>query len=143
VHPNNPTSPRRLTAAKRRVQVMEDKLLGASERQIAEKLGVTSRGCMKSSARNCSAIAGLSCTSRARFVSALEEAFHPRQKRPGRLPFPAFPSSQSAGVHANPSSFLRKAQARALARTNCSASGGCRRPAAGCSPKGWPPPCRH
>jgi hypothetical protein len=88
-------------------------------------------------------VKGLSCTSRARFVSALEEAFHPRQKRPGRLPFPAFPSSQSAGVHANPSSFLRKAQARALARTNCSASGGCRRPAAGCSPKGWPPPCRH
>ena len=41
VHPNNPTSPRRLTAAKRRVQVMEYKLLGASERQIAEKLGMS------------------------------------------------------------------------------------------------------
>ena len=41
MHPNNPTSPRRLTAVKRRVQVMEYKLLGASERQIAEKLGMS------------------------------------------------------------------------------------------------------
>jgi hypothetical protein len=41
VHPNNPQSPRRITAAQRRAQVMEYKLLGASLRQIAEKLGIS------------------------------------------------------------------------------------------------------
>ena len=39
-HPNNPQSPRRLTAAQRRAQVMEYKLLDASVRQIVEKLGM-------------------------------------------------------------------------------------------------------
>ena len=38
IHPNNPQSLRRITAKQRRTQVMEYKLLGASIRQIAEKL---------------------------------------------------------------------------------------------------------
>jgi hypothetical protein len=41
VHPNNPQSPRRLTAAQRRKQVMEYKLLGAGLQQIADKLGMS------------------------------------------------------------------------------------------------------
>jgi hypothetical protein len=41
IHPNNPQSPRRLTAKQRITQVMEYKLLGASTPQIAEKLGIS------------------------------------------------------------------------------------------------------
>jgi transposase-like protein len=41
IHPNNPMSPRRITAAERRRQAMEYKVLGASLSQIAAKLGIT------------------------------------------------------------------------------------------------------
>ena len=52
IHPNNPQSAQRITAKQRRAQVMEYKLLGASIRQIAEKLGMGPRGCIRSCARS-------------------------------------------------------------------------------------------
>ena len=87
-------------------------------------------------------VKGLSCTSRARFVSALEEAFHPRQNAPVGSRSPRSHRPKCWGPRQS-EQLSAKGPGSCVGADQLSASGGCRRPAAGCSPKGWPPPCRH